>query len=513
MTVKKLLAFSLLTVAYILCARPRAHSQTIHYALSTNITQPGQLNIAIDFTPISGPTNNPTPPTNTPPPSITNLPPVIVGNEFYVSPTGSSSGDGSQLKPWNLAYALSSAPLPAGHTNTVWLRNGVYPGTYICTRSGSASGPTIYRQYPGERATINSGVGSNIPDALSVRSSYVWFWGFEVTTSRTNCSSKQSGSYASDLCYGYGINLGDKGTSQGVKFINLTVDNTAQGIGEWKLAQDTETSGCLFYYNGWVAPDRGHGHGIYVQNEAPSKQDEYDNIAFSNFGHGEQAYGFSGPVNNINSVGFIGWNNGELGGSFQRNLLIGGVVAATNPIIQAHYSFYPGAGGPCANLGYYDSGGGSFNGVVRDSYIAGRFSLQSPFTGLQMSGNHIDQPEGFTPTQFPQNTFGAGTGLNVFVRPNKYERGRCNVAVFNYVNAASAQADISGSGIVQGEQYDVLFAGNPLASPVASGTYNGNPISLPLVGLQMATLIGSNPIPPTNPAPTFAAFIVKRKGT
>lgn len=510
---KKLLAFSLLTVAFILCARPKAHSQTIHYALSTNITQPGKLDIAIDFTPSPIVTNIPPVITNVPPPIVTNPPPVIVGNEFFVSPNGSASGDGSQLKPWNLAYALSDARIPATGTNTVWLRNGVYPGTYKSVRNGSSSGPLIYRQYPGERATINSGVGSNIPDALSVQSSYTWFWGFEITTSRTNCSSKQSGSYASDLCYGYGINVGDKGTSRGVKFINLNVNNTAQGIGEWKLAVDTETSGCLFYYNGWVAPDRGHGHGIYVQNEAPSKNDEYENIVFSNFGHGEQAYGAAGPINNINSVGLIGWNNGELGGSFQRNLLIGGILTATNATIQYHYSFYPDPGGPCANLGYYDSGGGSLNGVVRDSYIAGRFSLQSPFTGLQMSGNHIDQPEGFIAAQFPNNEYGLGTTLKVFVRANRYERGRCNIAVFNYVNSTSATADISGSGILPGEQYEVYFAGNPLASPVSSGTYSGAPIPLPLIGLQMAKLIGSNLIQPTNPAPIFAAFIVKRKGT
>jgi hypothetical protein len=34
----------------------------------------------------------------------------------------------------------------------------------------------------------------------------------------------------------------------------------------WAESRDSERYGCLIYDNGWKAPDRGHGHAIYTQN-------------------------------------------------------------------------------------------------------------------------------------------------------------------------------------------------------------------------------------------------------
>jgi hypothetical protein len=33
---------------------------------------------------------------------------------------------------------------------------------------------------------------------------------------------------------------------------------------------DNEVYGCLIYYNGYDATDRGHGHGIYSANAPPT---------------------------------------------------------------------------------------------------------------------------------------------------------------------------------------------------------------------------------------------------
>src|SRR5881227_3772854 len=44
---------------------------------------------------------------------------------FYVSPTGSPSGDGSFTEPWDLATALAG-PAAVTPGSTIWLRGGMY---------------------------------------------------------------------------------------------------------------------------------------------------------------------------------------------------------------------------------------------------------------------------------------------------------------------------------------------------------------------------------------------------
>ena len=60
----------------------------------------------------------------------------------------------------------------------------------------------------------------------------------------------------------------------GTKLINLVIHDTRQGIGIWQEALDSEAYGNLIYYNGFQASDRGHGHGIYVQNDEGNKTDQ-----------------------------------------------------------------------------------------------------------------------------------------------------------------------------------------------------------------------------------------------
>src|SRR5690242_6677978 len=45
--------------------------------------------------------------------------------DFFVSPTGSPSGDGSFTKPWDLATALAG-PAEVTPGSTIWLRGGLY---------------------------------------------------------------------------------------------------------------------------------------------------------------------------------------------------------------------------------------------------------------------------------------------------------------------------------------------------------------------------------------------------
>src|SRR5262252_353456 len=74
--------------------------------------------------------------------------------DFYVSPSGSASGDGSVGKPWSLAAALAQ-PAAVRPGDTIWLRGGTYTGgvgssySFSCSLNGSPGAPITVAQYPG----------------------------------------------------------------------------------------------------------------------------------------------------------------------------------------------------------------------------------------------------------------------------------------------------------------------------------------------------------------------------
>ena len=70
------------------------------------------------------------------------------GAEFYVSPTGSAAGDGSEKHPVDLRTALSGSS-PANPGDTIWVRGGTYFGTFDSVLHGNASAPIIVRAQPG----------------------------------------------------------------------------------------------------------------------------------------------------------------------------------------------------------------------------------------------------------------------------------------------------------------------------------------------------------------------------
>ncbi len=92
------------------------------------------------------------------------IPPAAGQTKYYVSPTGSDSGDGSLGSPFlTLEKARDkvrtiSRPLPAGGI-TVYLRGGTYYRTGSLTLNASDSGsngaPVTYMAYPGETVVIS----------------------------------------------------------------------------------------------------------------------------------------------------------------------------------------------------------------------------------------------------------------------------------------------------------------------------------------------------------------------
>ena len=474
-------------------------------------------------------------------------------NQFYISTTGSSSGDGSINRPWDIITALAH-PASVKPGDTIWVRGGTYGAGNTVYRSrllGTSAAPIIVRQYPGERATINGWleVGCCDQNPQPSQGGYVWFWGLEFASSILD----RTGQPAGPPYYGQSTILDSIDTwAPGSKFINNIIHDTRMGISMWKEAINAESYGNVIYDNGFNSTDRGHGHGFYVQNNT-GLMNIADNIIFNNFNMGMQIYGSSATyVRNITVDGNIGFNNGILAGEADRadNILFAGGTGVQGVQLLNNFFYHT----PSSNYGYNELGWGSsgnYDIIAKNNYFMGGFqavaisgwqsavfqnnkvyshskydlvlNTSNPLSGYSFDNNTYmgsnqftfnGSTLGFSGYQSvthldPNSTFQPGdpTGIWTFVRPNKYEPGRANIVIYNWNLAASVGVDVTGV-LTPGTRYEVHDAENFYGPVVASGTYSGSPIQIPMVGLTVAPPHGTVPNVPQHTAPQFGAFVL-----
>jgi hypothetical protein len=438
----------------------------------------------------------------------------LLATDFYVAPDGVPSGNGSREKPWDLATALAQ-PSAVKPGDTIWLRGGTYRGHFTSTLKGNANKPVVVRQYGSERATLDGNDGTNAVTLL-VNGSDTWFWGFEITNSNTTRTSSNTSPPGGR---GEAVNLLGART----RLINLQLHDTNQGVLTTTDIPDTEVSGCLIYYNGYDGTDRGHGHGIYIANAAPSTKRVVDNVIFDQFGYGIHAYTQGGKLDGLYFEGNTSFNNGALAQvtGLTTDILVGASgSAAANPTdsdkvaknttLRSNFTYFSSSGGTGANLGYSK---GIASPTIVDNYLVGgaALTLINAFRPITMTGNSLyGSISGFQSSEFPGNTYYASrpTGMKVFVRPNQYEPGRANITVYNWDKASIV--DVSLIGVLNpGMHYEVRSAQNFFGAPVLTGIYNGAPIHIPMTGLTPATPVG-RPAPAAT-GPDFQVFVLLPK--
>jgi len=429
------------------------------------------------------------------------------GRSLYVSPDGKPANDGALETPLDLVTALS-ANGPAKPCDTIWLRGGTYRGAFRGALSGTDGSPIVVRALPGERAILDSG-GSADP-GLHATGSWTWYWGFEVTNSDPQRTSKESGPWPSDLRRGTGV----ASTGSHVKFINLVVHDMARGFDVNENATDNEFYGNLIYHNGWEGAEGvPRGNGIDTRNQVGSRR-LADNIIFDQFSHGISILGEF--LDNITLEGNVVFNNGSIskqGVTESRNILLGGTAVANNPVVRANVT-YNGQ----TNLGY---DAGCSGATVADNYFAGPL-IWVKCSG-EFSGNILFDPSGGgygpLPSQFPANTYETARpgGLVVRVRRNEHEPGRAHVVVFNWAGAPEARLNPSDAGLRAGDRFEVRDAQDYFGRPAVTGTTNGGPVVIPLTNTSVAAPTGAVPVPPKHTPPEFSVFVVQKlnpsKGT
>jgi Right handed beta helix region len=399
--------------------------------------------------------------------------------EYYASPEGKGKKC-SQNDPCSLTVALSDRNKLLRPGDTLWLRGGTYSGTFTSYLQGTPSSPVIVRQMPGERAIIDGG-NSQGKAIFTVSGNYTWFWGFEVMSSDPKRLSASDSSQPPDISRGEGV-LFDQAAGHGVgtKLINLLIHDTRQGVSVWKEAEDSEIYGCIIYNNGWDGPrgDRGHGHGIYVQNQIGTKR-IVDNIIFHQFSHGIHAYGSSSAyLDNLYFQGNILFESGAPSVfGLERNVLVGGGSAAQNITFVQNHTY-----GTVTKLGY----GAPVSGLtMTDNYLATNSNtLELRATDVTMNGNtyiggQTNNIRGFRESTYPNNEYVTRRpkGVYILVRPNYYEPGRANIAIYNWELKNSVAVDLSGV-LKGGDSFEIRDVENYFGSPVATGIYSGVPVTI-----------------------------------
>jgi len=472
----------------------------------------------------------------------------IQAANLYVTPNGHSSGSGSEDQPYDLGTALSGSVGKPG--DTFWLHEGFYPIGNLETKiHGTPGQPITFRQMPGERAQV---VGSlNLWDSIG----YVIFRDFELYSGQVGRVSTQTG-VGFDPTDLPNFKAGIQVYAPNFSFINLVVHDTVRSAFYTSTgATNTLIYGCLVYNVGWVSPDNAEGHSFYLQGAGEIS----DCIAFNSTGVNFHLYanGTGSWLRNLAVDGNVAFGAGTLQQVRPSRDWIFGVdnpsVAADNIVLKNNMGF--ATGDPitlpqvqigrenmngtivlCSN--YWPEGvvlNNWSNATVSGNFIAPQnsdpavelqqnltkmtawwdnnyyfqFSSREKFRFGSMNCSFADWKKN---TGFDSASFcdaGRLSGTKVFVRPNRYEPGRANIVVYDWDNSGKVAVNVR-SVLDLGAAYEVRNAEDFFSPPVITGTFDGQPIQLPMTGLTVAKPMAALRTPPPT-GPTFNVFVLLPK--
>ena len=379
--------------------------------------------------------------------------------EWHAAPGGKHDAPGTKDAPWDLESALGGQQKIAPG-DTLWISAGTYKhpdrklgaAGYVVRLAGEEGKPIHVRAMPGRRVTLDGGLAVQQP------STWLWIRDLEILVSENFSMSRklnEPGSHPNSYKRPWGgLNVH---AGEGCKYINLVIHDNAQGISWWRGSIDSEVHGCIIYDNGWDAPDRGHGHAIYTQNQDGTKTIS-DCIMTGGYGYTMHAYGSSRAyVDNYLVEGNICYDGGHF--------LIGGGRPSQN--IRALKNYLSNVS---MQIGY--SAPHNEDCEIRDNLILNGGLQINNYKKVVKEGNLVLGKNDPRPQE---------ADARIELRPNRYDPNRANLAVFNW--AKKATVDVAPDSFLKvSDKYRLLSPREFYGKPVISGTFDGKPIRVPIDG-------------------------------
>jgi len=344
--------------------------------------------------------------------------------------------------------------------------------------------------------------------ALTVAGAWTMYWDLDIMSSSATRVSTQIGSHVTDILRGTGVEVRGAHT----KLVSLIVHDLTTGIGMWSDAEDAEAYGNIVFNNGWRAPDRNHGHGIYTQNRVPTRR-VTDNIVFNQYSMGIHAYGTAAAtLDHLSIQGNTVFNSGVLDpDSFDRNILIGGGQPAHDTVLKNNDTYYtPGLrrGGGENTIGYIS---GCSNVLIEGNYWvhwgAGYPMTLNKCTGRVERNVFYGYMDGSISTAYPDNvyTIARPRGVRTTIRRHAFDPDRASITIYNWDNRPTVDVDLAAAGFDDGDEYVLRDVQDYFGPPVLAGTYT-TPIAIPMRGRRVMAPVGMA-APPHTP-PEFGVFVV-----
>jgi hypothetical protein len=481
-------------------------------------------------------------------------------SEWFVSPNGSVSGTGKIDSPGALEAVLfgGDTGFSVEPGDIIWLRGGVYRGSYTIKIGGSSQRPIHIRQYPGERAILDKSNAGRKLGTLNVRSSFVWFWDFEVANSFANRNRLDPKGKLSPW-RGSGVNVWAPHT----KYINLIVRDNGHGFGVWNEEGETEIYGCLIFNNG----NNKKEHGVYAHNRN-GRHRIANNIIFNNSGYGLHIYAnsvkrsISGFDIDNNTI----FENGSLMNEDQvaDQILVGGVEGVPARRIRLRgnvvYTDPEATSGKSRGIRLGFRHKGNLDVTLHGNLVVGRVPLRilwwnsveacgntivstgkgieirtrenADFSKYKFAKNHIlsnGEKDRYLTLDSEKTTFDqwyrkidhgdCGSPLisgassrnlqRIFVSRNRYDSTRANVTIYDRNWTGNATVDLKGF-LKRGESFSVVDAQNYFGEPVLTGMYDGKPVRLPLAAGKTTRPLGRTEQIPNHTGKEFSVYVVRK---
>lgn len=398
--------------------------------------------------------------------------------DHYVAPDGRPDAAGSRGDPWDLASALAGRQ-DVRPGETVWVRGGTYrseraysgegPGFQV-RLAGQEGQPVRVRACPGERVTIDGGLQVVRP------ADHLWLRDLEITVlKQAPRSTDTPGSHPGDLQAPSGGLKIYAGT--GCRYINLFIhDNYGSGVDFWSSATDSELYGCIIVNNGWKAPDRNHGHCIYTQNRDGTKVIS-NCILKTRWGGGQytmHAYGSERAwVDHYVIEQNVAYDAGPFlvgGGRPSRDIEVRGNFLYRVPML----------------IGY--DAPHNRDCRLRGNVLFGSDLVVKRYRRVRLEDNLVVR--GGVACRDCENVRRAGNrtlnrppevGPGAVLLPNRYDRRRAHVIVFNWRGAHAAQLNVGGF-MAPGDRFRLFDPEDLYGEPLHDGVCRGDTVSVPAPG-------------------------------